>query len=105
MGDGTVLDFFFFFFFFFFFVFFLFCFFHAETQTVTPKLNEPLHLFLHSGVPVVSECHLDTPLSGTLDVLKRFCYLNVLYNYVYIFVYLCTIRGLSIGTDRAERTV
>ena len=40
-------------------------------------------MFLHSGV--VSECHLDTPLSGTLDVLKRFCYLNVLYNYVYIF--------------------
>ena len=60
-------------------------------------------MFLHSGV--VSECHLDTPLSGTLDVLKRFCYLNVLYNYVYIFVYLCTISGLSIGTDRAEQTV
>ena len=70
---------------------------------MTPKLNEPLHVFLHSGV--VSECHLDTPLSGTLDVLKRFCYLNVLYNYVYIFVYLCTISGLSIGTDSAERTV
>ena len=36
---------------------------------------------------------------------KKFCYLNVLYNYVYIFVYLCTISGVSIGTDRAEWTV
>ena len=50
-------------------------------------------MFLHSDTD--SECHLDTPLSGTLDVLENICCLNVLYDYVYIFVYLCTITGLS----------